>query len=264
MKTIKKEKLISIITPNYNGGKYLEESIKSVITQSNNNFEYLIFDGASTDNSLDIINKYDSKIHYVSIKRDKGMYHAVDKAIRFAKGEIIIWINSDDILDKDAVLNVTKIFKNNNIDWITGINGYIKKNIKISGIPYLYPRLIISNKCAHHNYWGFIQQESVVFTKKLFIKSGGFKDFSNNASDFHLWKTFSNFSKLKSYFIKIGYFRTWPGQNSQLQTKKYYKDTGSRKFFFSFRFFRLIISLMFLPYIYLKTQYILSKHKLKK
>ena len=59
------------------------------------------------------------------------MYHAINKGIQVAKGEVIIWINSDDILDKNAVLNVSNFFKKNSkVQWISGINGYIKKNLK--------------------------------------------------------------------------------------------------------------------------------------
>lgn len=252
---------ISIITPNYNGGRYIEKTIKSVINQSCKNFEYLVFDACSNDNSLKIIRKYKKKINHISIKKDKGTYHAIDMAIKKSKGEVIIWINSDDILDKNAVLNVIKVFKfDSRLEWITGINGYIKKNIIFSGIPYYYPNYIIKNSLAHHNFWGFIQQESVVFKKKLFIKSKGFKKNYNIAGDFHLWKNFSEYSELKSYFIKIGYFRSWYGQSSKLQMSEYFKDTGKKKVFWSLRVFRFLISLIFLPYIYLKTQYILSKY----
>ena len=101
---------VSIITPNYNGEKYLEETINSVIAQSCKKFEYIILDGNSTDSSKDILERYRSKIDKIIISSDKGSYDAVDRGIRMAKGEIIIWINSDDILHKDAVENVIKIF----------------------------------------------------------------------------------------------------------------------------------------------------------
>ena len=258
----KKKPYISIITPNFNGEKYIEQTIKSVINQTNKNFEYLIFDGGSNDKSIKIIKKYKKYIDYLSVKKDLGVYHAVSKGIKKSRGKIILWINSDDILDKNAVSNLIKIFTiKKKTNWISGINGYIKNGKLISGIPYWYPKFIIKNGLAHHNFWGFVQQESVAFRKNLFIKSVNFFDFKNNASDYHLWKEFSKKSKLESYFIKIGYFRSWPGQNSKIEQDKYFYDTGTKKYFFSLRFIRLAISLIMLPYFYLNSLYILSKHK---
>ena len=159
---------VSIVTPNYNGEKYLEETIKSIINQTSHDYEFILVDGKSTDNSLNIIKKYLKKINIFISEKDKSMYHAIDKGISKAKGEVIIWINSDDLLHKKAVQNVSKIFKKNpDIDWISGINGYIKKNIQFSGIPYIYPKFILSKGYANHAYWGFVQQESVSFRKKL-------------------------------------------------------------------------------------------------
>ena len=110
---IKKNKypFVSIVTPNYNGEKYLEETIKSIINQTSHDYEFILVDGKSTDNSINIIKKYLKKINIFISEKDKCMYHAIDKGISKAKGEVIIWINSDDLLHKKAVQNVSKIFK---------------------------------------------------------------------------------------------------------------------------------------------------------
>tara|TARA_B110000483_G_C18054503_1_gene487888 strand:- start:118 stop:915 length:798 start_codon:yes stop_codon:yes gene_type:complete len=261
----KKKPYVTIITPNYNGSKYLEKTIKSVINQTNKNFEYLVFDACSNDASLKIINKYKKNIDHISIKKDFGIYHAMTKAIKKSKGNVIVWINSDDILDKDAVSNVIKIFKfKKKTNWISGINGYIKNGYIFSGIPYWYPRFIIKKGFAHHNFWGFIQQESTAFRKNFFLKHGYFLNYNNNACDYHLWKKFAKISKLETYYIKIGYFRSWPGQNSKVQERKYYSDTGIKKYFISLRHIRLVASLFMLPYFYLNSLYVLSKYKLTK
>lgn len=257
----KKKIFVTIITPNYNGDKFLEYTINSVINQSCNDYEYLVFDANSNDNSHKILKKYQNKIDKIIIEKDNGVYHAVDKAIKIARGKIILWINSDDILDKNAVLNVKKVFESTNVDWITGINGYIKKNITFSGIAYLYPTFILKNGLAHHNYWGFVQQESVAFKKSLYLKSGGFKSPYGNAGDYHLWKNFSKHSSLNTYWIKIGYFRSWSGQNSKLFENKYFLDTGKRKNKISLRLFRFIISFILMPLIILKSFFLLKIYK---
>ena len=104
------EPYISIITPNLNGEKFLEKTIQSVANQTSKNYEYILIDGKSTDRSVEIINKYIDNIDTFISEKDESMYHAINKGIQTAKGEVIIWINSDDILDKNAVLNVSNFF----------------------------------------------------------------------------------------------------------------------------------------------------------
>jgi len=113
---------ISIITPSYNQGNYLEETILSIVSQNYPKLEYFIFDGKSTDNSVEIIKKYDSKITYWESKKDRGQSHAINKGIEKATGEIITWINSDDILMPNALHQVAKLFSESpkNIGFIHG------------------------------------------------------------------------------------------------------------------------------------------------
>lgn len=251
MKT--KDPLVSIVTPNYNGERYLEETIKSVINQSYKNIEYILIDGKSKDRSLKIIKKYRKAINHFESKKDNNIFHAVDKAIRKSKGEIIIWINSDDILHRDAAKNVVRVFKNKpKIKWINGICGYIKFDFKFFFIPYIYPKNIILNGKAHKKFWGYIQQESISFKRSLYIKSGGLDTFKGSAGDYNLWKKFSKLTKLNTFFIKIGYFRSHP---NQLSAKKdeYEMFTGNISNKFNLNFRRLFLSLIMLPIIWFKT-----------
>ena len=251
MKT--KEPLVSIITPNYNGAKYIEETIKSVIKQSYKNIEYVLIDGKSKDNSLNIIKKYKNKINYFESKKDNNIFHAVDKGIRQSKGEIIIWINSDDILHPDAAKNVVRVFKNNpKIKWVNGVCGYIKFNIKFFFIPYIYPKKIILKGRAHKKFWGYIQQESMSFRRSLYIKSGGLDTFKGSAGDYNLWQKFAKISELNTFFIKIGYFRSHPNQLSA-KKNEYETFTGNISNKFNLNLRRLFLSIMMLPIIWFKT-----------
>jgi glycosyltransferase involved in cell wall biosynthesis len=95
--------LISIITAVFNGEKFLEETIQSIINQTYDNVEYIIIDGGSTDATLDIIKKYEDRIDYWVSEPDKGIYDAWNKALRVAKGEWIMFVGADDFLSQDAL-----------------------------------------------------------------------------------------------------------------------------------------------------------------
>lgn len=90
--------LISIITVVYNGEKYLEETIQSVINQTYDNLEYIIIDGGSTDGTLDIVRKYEDKIDYWVSEKDKGIYDAMNKGIRVINGGWVLFLGADDKL----------------------------------------------------------------------------------------------------------------------------------------------------------------------
>ena len=88
--------LVSIITVCLNNGENLENTIKSVINQTYSNIEYIIIDGGSTDNTIDIIKKYESKIEHWLSEKDKGIYDAMNKGVSLAKGKWIIFMNAGD------------------------------------------------------------------------------------------------------------------------------------------------------------------------
>jgi glycosyltransferase involved in cell wall biosynthesis len=131
----------SIITVVLNNEKFLNDTIKSIISQSYKNFEYIIIDGKSKDNTLDIIKKYKNKITKFISEKDRGIYDAFNKGIRLASGEYICIVNSDDKLKIDALKIINKyINKYPEIDFFFGsvkkhwgvLHGYQPKKIKYS------------------------------------------------------------------------------------------------------------------------------------
>jgi len=111
----------SIITPSYNQGKYLEQTIQSVLNQTHSNIEYLVIDGGSTDNSIDIIKKYEENISYWISESDDGQADAINKGFRHSSGDFVCWVNSDDILYPDYVDKRFQQFKENpDVDMIYG------------------------------------------------------------------------------------------------------------------------------------------------
>lgn len=110
---------ISIITPSYNQGNYIEETILSVINQDYPNIEYIIIDGGSTDNTTEVIKKYADKIYYWVSEPDRGQPDAINKGLIKATGEIIAFINSDDYYEQGAFKFVAEQYKAGN-HWIIG------------------------------------------------------------------------------------------------------------------------------------------------
>jgi glycosyltransferase involved in cell wall biosynthesis len=100
----------SIVTPSYNQGQYLEKAILSVIEQDYPNLEYIIIDGGSTDNSLEIIKKYEKHLAYWVSEKDRGQSHAINKGFERASGDLFGWLNSDDYFAPDALKTVAEVY----------------------------------------------------------------------------------------------------------------------------------------------------------
>jgi glycosyltransferase involved in cell wall biosynthesis len=103
--------LISVVTVVYNGGRYLEQTILSIINQTYENIEYIIVDGGSSDGTLDIIRKYDDRIDYWVSEPDKGIYDAMNKGINLARGELIGLLNADDYYEPDAAEAIVDTYR---------------------------------------------------------------------------------------------------------------------------------------------------------
>jgi len=104
---------ISIITPSYNQGQFLEETIRSVLLQDYPAIEYIIIDGGSTDNSKSIIEKYKNKLAWFVSEPDNGQSDAINKGLRRATGDFVAWINSDDIYTENAISSAVEKLKSN-------------------------------------------------------------------------------------------------------------------------------------------------------
>ncbi|MGL5964208.1 MAG: glycosyltransferase family 2 protein [Fusobacteriaceae bacterium] len=125
---------VSIITASYNSDKYIEDTIKSVLSQTYKDIEYIIIDGGSKDKTIDIIKKYEAqfngKLKWVS-EKDKGIYDAMNKGINLSTGDIVGLINSDDYLaDENVIKKIVQKISEEKADLIYGDLDFIKENEK--------------------------------------------------------------------------------------------------------------------------------------
>ena len=120
MKKIKKP-YFSIVTVVKNDVHNIDKTIKSIISQNYKNFEYIIIDGKSIDGTIIKINKYKAQIKHILSKKDQGIYFAMNKGIKIAKGQVVVFVNSGDLLTKNALEIIFKKFnKHKNIDFVFG------------------------------------------------------------------------------------------------------------------------------------------------
>ena len=135
---MKKNLKISVITVTKNSEKFLEENIKSLSNQTHKNFEHIIIDGSSTDNTIEIIKKNSDKIHKWISEPDDGLYYAMNKGIKLSTGHIIGILNSDDLYYPNALEIVNRYFSmDDNLDFLFGtvhrhklMHGFYPKKIK--------------------------------------------------------------------------------------------------------------------------------------
>lgn len=169
---------ISIITVSYNSSKTIKDTLDSVLSQDYDNYEYLIIDGKSKDNTIEIVKEYEKrfkgKLKYIS-EKDKGLYDAMNKGIRMASGDIIGIINSDDILANDHVFSDVV----NNIDGYDGVYSNLLMKDENLEKPYrLLKYGIVKKKCGWHP-----PHPTLYLKKQVYDKFGCFDDTLRIAAD---------------------------------------------------------------------------------
>jgi len=116
--------LVTVVTPSFNQGRFIRDTIESVLSQDYPNLEYMVIDGGSTDDTLSVLKSYEDRFAWVS-EPDRGQAHAINKGWRGAKGEILAWLNSDDIYQPGAVrIAVDHLMRNPHVGMVYG-EGYL-------------------------------------------------------------------------------------------------------------------------------------------
>jgi glycosyltransferase involved in cell wall biosynthesis len=196
---------ITIVTPSFNQGEFLEETINSVICQNYPNLEYIVVDGASSDNSLDILDRYSDKINHCISEPDRGHWEALSKGFSLSTGEVMGWINSDDKLTPWSLECVSQIFtKFSHVNWIQGLpsrwNSIGCMTEVGSSIKNIYDFL--------NGDYQWIQQESVFWRRSIWESAGArISDQHPFMIDGELWSRFFLHDKLYSVGCILGGYR---------------------------------------------------------
>jgi glycosyltransferase involved in cell wall biosynthesis len=198
---------ITIITPSFNQGIFIEKTILSVFKQDYSNLEYIVIDGRSNDNTLDIINKYKKMISKIIIDKDEGQAEAINKGLRIASGEIIGWINSDDLFLPDTLKRIARIFiLHPEIDFVYGKANFIDENDNLLGC---YPTFQLPKGKTKYKFWkGWpIPQPTVFFRRELFEKYGYLDEGLMYAMDFEYFLRLSNSANIVYIPELLAYYR---------------------------------------------------------
>jgi glycosyltransferase involved in cell wall biosynthesis len=172
---------ISIVTPSYNQGQFIEETIRSVLLQRYPNLEFIIVDGGSTDHSLEVIKKYERWLtHWVS-EPDRGQAHAINKGLECCTGRIFNWINSDDILAPGALETVARLF--NRCDGVAGT--VLNFDDKGHRMP-IRNRALRAPALIRQAYWTSYHQPGVWLSRENVALCGGLDESYDFVFDWNL------------------------------------------------------------------------------
>lgn len=219
---------ISIVTTNYNGAAYLEQAIGSVLGQGYQNLEYIIIDGGSTDGSQKIIERYEKQLAYWESEKDRGFAHAYNKGFAKASGEILAYLNSDDMYCPWAFEMVGRSFGDiPEMEWLTTL--YPMNHSPEAGFIGLDPAQPYNRELYYANFYGrnlqWIQQESTFWRKSLWQKAGGYLDEDMKlAVDSELWARFFEVAELYAITTPLGGFRVRPDSKSGLHLSEYFDE----------------------------------------
>jgi len=198
---------ISIVTPSYNQGQFIEETIRSVLLQGYPNLEYIIVDGGSTDGTIEIIQKYEHFLFYWHSQKDDGQSDAINQGFRISTGQLMAWLCSDDLLEPNALYKLMTYYRKGLKWWIGGASQLFQDGSIVRNDSSKSKLLRITRNDLLHAR-AIIPQPSIFWTRELWEEAGGMLKSLDLAMDFELWLRFS--SHVQGIFIpeNLAIFRT--------------------------------------------------------
>jgi glycosyltransferase involved in cell wall biosynthesis len=213
---------ISIVMPSYNQGQFIQETIRSVLLQGYPDIEFIIMDGGSSDDSVEIIKKYSQWLaHWVS-EPDRGQSHAINKGIQRASGEILFWINSDDLCLPEAFHRAAFVFHANpSVRLVSGQARLIDAQGMAIGELRSY---FTTWEDAVTNPANTIRQVSTFFLRSLFDELGLLDENPHLAMDIELLVRFTQFHTPLILSEYLAAFRTHANANTQRELLRWYEE----------------------------------------
>lgn len=212
--------LITVITPSLNQGSFIEATIRSVLEQGYPNLEYIVMDGGSTDNTLEILKHYGDSIRWVS-EKDSGQSNAINKALRIASGEIIAFLNSDDQYTPGTLLAVGQFFASHpDASWITGQCRMIDENgVECRRLITLYKNFWL----FFHSYKmlliiDYISQPATFWRRRVFETVGNFDENEHYTFDYDFSLRVGQHFKLFRLNRYLAAFRIHPSSKGSRAT----------------------------------------------
>jgi glycosyltransferase involved in cell wall biosynthesis len=186
---------ITIVTPSFNQGRFLEETIRSILFQGYPHLEYIIIDGGSNDNSVDIIKKYEPYLAYWVSEKDRGQAHAINKGFARASGDIYAYLNSDDFFEHGALHSCAQAFRAGH-QWVVGQVQCWQEGVGYWPFPQLpgksFTKWFLS--CP-------IPQAGSFWSAELHHEMGQFSEDLNYIIDYEFWLRLRFIKKIKPFFI---------------------------------------------------------------
>lgn len=215
---------VTVVTPSYNQGRFIEATIRSVLGQGYPNLEYIIIDGGSTDNTVEIIRKYEPWLAYWVSEPDKGQAQAINKGFARSSGEILSWLNSDDYLLPEAIRHIVETRQTfpTAVAWVGGCyclnpDGRVRSIVVPKGL----------DRDSLADWWsgGFFFQPSCFFAAQAWQEVGGLDEKLHLALDVDLWLRLSTLGNFVSTPEIISAALIHPEAKTQAQRAEMYAET---------------------------------------
>jgi glycosyltransferase involved in cell wall biosynthesis len=229
---------ITIVTPSFNQGQFLEQTIRSVLDQNYPNLDYIVMDGGSTDSSVDIIKKYATKLSYWVSEKDNGQSDALVKGFARGTGTIFAYLNSDDVYLPGTLNSIAVAFRDEGLDVVYGNTYWIDPEGNTIGDRRQTPFVPLG-----YLYGGFdLQQPATFWTREIYQKVDGIDSTFSFAFDTEL---FTRFVKAGGRFHHVNTFlagfRIHPESKSTTQLERCQSELDrlrKKHLFFPFRSFQ--------------------------
>ena len=217
-------KKISIVTPSYNQGAFLEETICSVLDQNYPNLEFIVIDGGSKDNSVEVIKKYEKHLDYWISEPDGGQTQAINKGLKRVTGEIVNWINSDDTLAQGALQTVESLFEANPMAGLVHGKTIVFNDSLANKSSYLVKGTGAAATRTQALGRIVFPQPSAFFKREVLDNQGYLKENLQYGMDYDLFvRTVGNYQIVGTNEI-LSYYRLHSTSKTTTSTALFYKD----------------------------------------